>query len=118
MGDLNLDLFVRDVMRRRAQRPQREVAREIGVSASTVCRVEQGYVPDLISFGKFCRWLGADPCVYLNVLTPRKRGTIETERKRIADELAWVVAQFDALSHPELQQRLSELEHRLSRGEP
>jgi transcriptional regulator with XRE-family HTH domain len=113
-------LLGKHVLRKRMakRQSQRATAAEIGVSASTLCRVETEYAPDIFSFGKICRWLGADPSIYLNLAPARKQGVIETERKRIADELAFVLAQFDALPQRDLQQMISNLEHRLARGEP
>jgi len=35
----------------------RETAREIGISAATLSRVERGGVPDIDSFRKLCLWL-------------------------------------------------------------
>lgn len=43
----------------------REVAQEIGISAATVMRIENGRTPDLETFGKVCRWLGTDPGDFL-----------------------------------------------------
>lgn len=43
----------------------REVAIEVGVSAATLSRVENGKIPDLETFGKICLWLGDDPSIYL-----------------------------------------------------
>ena len=43
----------------------REVAQEIGISAATVMRIENGRTPDVETFGKVCRWLGTDPGDFL-----------------------------------------------------
>ncbi|MEX2158612.1 MAG: helix-turn-helix transcriptional regulator [Dehalococcoidia bacterium] len=51
----------------RGGRGLREVAREIGVSAATLSRVERGHLPDLETFGKICAWLGLDPGDVLGV---------------------------------------------------
>ncbi len=48
----------------------REAAKEVGVSAATLSRVENGKLPDLETFGKICRWLGEDPAIFLG-LEPR-----------------------------------------------
>lgn len=44
----------------------REAGRQIGVSASTVSRVERGGMPDMISFGLLCKWLKKDLKEFLN----------------------------------------------------
>lgn len=43
----------------------REVAQEIGISAPTLMRIENGRTPDVETFGKVCRWLGTDPGDFL-----------------------------------------------------
>lgn len=53
------------VRERRGTRKLREVAREIGIGAATLMRVENGRIPDVTTFGKICQWLGMDPGVFL-----------------------------------------------------
>ena len=43
----------------------REVAQEIGISAPTLMRIENGRTPDVETFGKVCQWLGTDPGEFL-----------------------------------------------------
>lgn len=50
------------VIAKRGERGLRATAAEIGgISASTLSRVEAGKVPDLATFLRLCRWLGASP---------------------------------------------------------
>ena len=49
------------VKEKRGSRKLREVATEIGISAATLMRIENGRVPDLGTFGKICKWLDIDP---------------------------------------------------------
>jgi transcriptional regulator with XRE-family HTH domain len=49
------------VKEKRGSRKLREVAKEIGISAATLMRVENGRMPDLGTFGKICKWLDIDP---------------------------------------------------------
>lgn len=44
----------------------REAAKLIGVSASTISRVERGGMPDMITFGLVCEWLKKDLKVFLH----------------------------------------------------
>lgn len=60
----NLGAIVRE---RRGTRGLREVSVEVGTSAPTLSRIESGKMPDLQTFGKLCRWLGADPASLLGV---------------------------------------------------
>lgn len=39
----------------------RACANEIGISAATLSRVERGHLPDSLTLGKICIWLGVDP---------------------------------------------------------
>lgn len=46
---------------RRGEKGLRTIAREIGVSAATISRIERGKKPDIDSFRKICLWLEVDP---------------------------------------------------------
>ncbi len=48
------------VRKKRGARKLREVAKEIGITAPTLMRIEAGRVPDVATFGKTCLWLGVD----------------------------------------------------------
>lgn len=43
------------------------MAKQIGVSAATLSRVERGLMPDLDTFSRICRWLKVDPAEILGV---------------------------------------------------
>lgn len=45
----------------------RAAAKEIGISAATLSRVENGHLPDLQKFSLICRWLDLDPNQILGV---------------------------------------------------
>jgi transcriptional regulator with XRE-family HTH domain len=53
----NLGRLVRE---KRGSRGVRAVAAEIGISHSTLSRVEQGHLPDLENYQKICTWLGLE----------------------------------------------------------
>src|SRR5712691_10989770 len=53
------------VRSKRSQRKLREVAREIGIGPATLLRVESGRIPDVLTFGKICKWLQLDPGTFL-----------------------------------------------------
>ena len=55
------------VRERRGRRGLRAAAREIGVSAATLSRIENGKQPDLGTFEKLCRWLEISPLEFLDV---------------------------------------------------
>jgi len=58
----NLGTLVR---KKRGHGKLRETAREIGISAATLMRVESGRIPDVATFGKICQWLELDPASFL-----------------------------------------------------
>ncbi len=117
MGEVNLELLMSHVMRHRARRgqSQREVAAELGLSASTVCRVEQGQAPDLASFSKLCRWLGRDPAVYLGGV---RKKLVSSEREEISSELSWMLSSLDVMSPLEVRTRLESLERVVREEQP
>ena len=43
----------------------RETAAEIGISPATLLRVEGGRIPDVLTFGRLCKWLDLDPKSFL-----------------------------------------------------
>jgi len=45
----------------------RAAAGEIGISAATLSRIENGRVPDLDTLKKVCAWVGIDPASYLGM---------------------------------------------------
>ena len=45
----------------------REFAREIGISAATLSRIERGKLPDIETFGKLCSVLKLDPADILEI---------------------------------------------------
>lgn len=55
------------VRERRGAKKMRETATEIGISAATLLRVESGRIPDVVTFGKLCQWLGLDPSSFLGI---------------------------------------------------
>jgi transcriptional regulator with XRE-family HTH domain len=85
-------LLATDLMRRRRELgfDQRRAAEEIGVSASTICRVEtERGLPDLESFARLCSWLGVTPGTYLGLTKlPRAKpqcGRCERIRKLLEE---------------------------------
>ena len=53
--------------KRRGRRGLRDTAPEIGVSAATLSRIENGKQPDLLTFEKLCRWLEISPLAFLDM---------------------------------------------------
>ena len=80
------------VRERRSANKLRETAAEIGISAATLLRVESGRIPDVVTFGKLCQWLGLDPSSFLGIeekeTTPHAVGVINMSAHFKADRTA------------------------------
>lgn len=57
MQSINTGTLSEMMKSKRGNRGLREVAKEIGVSVSTLSRVENGNLPDIDSYTKICSWL-------------------------------------------------------------
>ena len=57
MHSINIDALSKMIKSKRSDRGLREVANEIGISLSTLSRVENGNLPDIDSYMKLCKWL-------------------------------------------------------------
>ena len=57
MQSINIDALSKMIKSKRSDRGLREVAKEIGISVSTLSRVENKNVPDIDSYMKLCKWL-------------------------------------------------------------
>lgn len=67
MAQAKLGSLGNDVRKHRENKTLRAAARDIGISAATLMRVEAGRVPDVETYGKLCTWLGVDPGSYLGI---------------------------------------------------
>jgi DNA-binding Xre family transcriptional regulator len=94
------------VRKKRGARKLREVAKEIGITAPTLMRIEAGRVPDVTTFGKVCRWLEVDPGDFLGF--PARS---LTQSKGIAEPAVRVSAHFkaDQLPLPETANALARM---------
>lgn len=54
---VTLDNLGKVLKKWRSKRGLREVARDMGVSAATLSRIEMGRRPSLETFSKICKWL-------------------------------------------------------------
>lgn len=61
MSKVTLEQLGALIKEQRGQRGLREIAREIGISAATLSRVESGKQPDLETFSRLCSWLNINP---------------------------------------------------------
>lgn len=95
---LTIDDFGRLIAAKRDGRGVRAAAVDVGVSPATLSRVENGHMPDLVTFAKICRWLERDPREFLGfeaakdsapqaVAHFRKKKTVSTETATALGEL-------------------------------
>src|SRR5947207_734171 len=94
------------VRKRRGVRKLREAAKEIGITAPTLMRIEAGRVPDVATFGKVCRWLAVDPGDFLGF--PARAATQSID---VAEPAIRVSAHFkaDRLPLPETANALARM---------
>ena len=91
------------VNERRGGRGIREVAREVGVSAATLSRVENGKVPDLGTFSKICAWLQIDAGEILGYKS--SVGTMPAENQNIIS----VHLRAERFQTPEIAEALTDM---------
>lgn len=72
MARRTLESLGRLVREKRGEKRLRETAKEIGISAPTLIRIEAGRIPDVATFGKICTWLGVDPGEFIGGPQPAK----------------------------------------------
>lgn len=68
----SLDTLGELILEKRGDTGVRAAAREIGISPSTLSRVENGHLPDLENFRLICQWLEVDPNSILGFRSSRK----------------------------------------------
>lgn len=111
---LNISDFARLLAAKRGDRGVRAAALEADVSSATFSRVENGHMPDLMTFSKLCRWLGREPGEFLGfgessadaAATPavvhfKKKKTVSPETAKALGELI-LAAQRAARARDEL----------------
>jgi len=91
------------------------VAKEIGISAATLTRIEGGRVPDLATFQKICSWLKVNPAEILDIPSDISAGQAESSSlgaavhlradKTLPPEAAADLAQLIVIAHRELARR-------------
>jgi len=64
---MKIDQLAQLVSRKRGSMGIRAAAKEIGISPTTLSRIERGHVPDLRTLDKVCNWAGADPAKFTGI---------------------------------------------------
>lgn len=79
---LDIEKFGEMVVRRRGTLGVRAAAKEIGVSPATLSRIENGHVPDLVTFAAICKWLGEEPAKFLGMQPQSTENTMASVHLR------------------------------------
>lgn len=117
---LNLQGFAERIKNKRGDEGIRVTAEKIGVSPSTLSRIERGYLPDLEIFKLICDWLEVNPGdilgskvdakqVNLPAVHFRKENTTQLET---ASHLAQMILHAQRALEIQRAQRGEELEQR------
>lgn len=96
---------------KRGSRGVRAAAAEADVSSATLSRVENGHMPDLVTFAKICRWLEVDPREFLGVSADQgPASTLRTvvhfrKKKTVTEETALALGELILAAQRALQAR-------------
>lgn len=99
--------FGADIQAKAGSMNRRALAKEIGISPTTLIRVFQGGVPDMKTCVKICRWLGVEPEEYLALPFPDKgvrEADLVKSRRQLADAIMeaarkWQAANIRSIGH-------------------
>lgn len=84
--------FGKRIVAKRAGRGVRAAAVEVDISPATLSRVENGHMPDLVTFAKICKWLGVDPREFLGMESdapaPQRAVVHFRKKKTVSQETA------------------------------
>lgn len=104
------------VREQRGSRKLREVAREIGIGAATLMRVENGRIPDVSTFGKLCNWLGLDPGSFLGFEESNTKSAARDKER--SDQVVAAHLRIDRLPQLETAQALARMILLAARTQP
>jgi transcriptional regulator with XRE-family HTH domain len=81
MDKAALEALSKKLIEKRGDLGVRETARDIGISHATLSRVERGYLPDLDTFEKICKWLRVDPAEFLGIQPAAPKVAVHFRKK-------------------------------------
>lgn len=96
---MKIDELAQLVLRTRGSMGIRAAAKEIGISPTTLSRVERGHVPDLRTLDKVCEWIGVDPAKFtgiggLQIAFKKKTAVRQDTAKSLANLIELASEQF------------------------
>lgn len=80
---LNTKLFAQTIKGKRANNGLRAAAKDIGISFTTLSRIEQGKVPDVDTFVRICKWLNTSTDTFI-IGTSKKTKEISNKEQIVA----------------------------------
>ena len=89
------------VIRKRGNMGIRAAAKEIGISPTTLSRIERGHVPDLKTLDRICAWIGEDPTKFtgiggLQIAFKKKSAVSQDTAKSLASMIELASEKFAA----------------------
>lgn len=98
---MNIDDLRTLVSRHRGNQGIRAAAAEIGISPTTLSRIENGHVPDVGTLNKVCSWLGEEPSKFtgignLQIAFKNKKAVPVTTARSLANLIERASKQFAA----------------------
>ena len=85
---LNTELFSGMLKNKRAGKGLRAVAEEIGgVSYATLSRVEQGKIPDVITFIRICKWMDVPSDTFIEGEKKRRKEKPQSIKENVNSHL-------------------------------
>jgi len=91
------------VIRKRGNMGIRAAAGEIGISPTTLSRVEKGHVPDMATLTKICDWIGEAPAMFtgiggLQIAFKNKKTTPVKTAQAMAKSIKLAAEQFQQIN--------------------
>ena len=88
------------VLKRRGNMGVRAAAAEIGISPTTLTRIEKGHVPDVGTLDKLSRWLGEEPSRFtgvgnLQIAFKNKKAVPPTTARALAELITKAAQKFE-----------------------
>lgn len=96
---MKIDELAQLILRTRGSMGIRAAAKEIGISPTTLSRIERGHVPDLKTLDKICDWIGMDPVKFtgiggLQIAFKKKTAVRQDTAKSLANLIELTSEQF------------------------
>lgn len=97
---MNINELAPLVLIRRGNMGVRVAAKEIGISPTTLTRIEKGHVPDVGTLNKLSEWLGEEPSKFtgignLQIAFKNRKAVPQATAVALADLITQAAKQFE-----------------------